>query len=323
MIIEGHEPNPELRYIITFSGGKDSVATWLYLTRELLLPKVECIFSDTGHEADQTYEYIGLLEREHGLPIERIQPTIEDFRGEMGEAKIRERLGVPEGVDVWQEPLTMERLSILKRRFPSTMARFCTEHLKLIPMRNWVKTRVEDFDSAVMVTGVRAQESIARAGRVTWSRDDLTGLMLWMPIHKWTHEEVFALARKHGVPPNPLYLNGMSRVGCWPCIMARKNELAQLAMRYPESYDRLLKMEQRVAEAVGKPAVSFFSNDKTPERFHSETCQASGKTFPTAEDVRRWAMGEISQMDSQLPILFEDDWTEDASSCLSRYGLCE
>jgi hypothetical protein len=105
--------------------------------------------------------------------------------------------------------------------------------------------------------------------------------------------------------------------------MARKNELAQLAMRYPESYDRLLKMEQRVAEAVGKPAMSFFSNDKTPERFHSETCQASGKTFPTAEDVRRWAMGEVSQTDDQLPILFEDDWTEDASSCLSRYGLCE
>jgi hypothetical protein len=112
MIIEGHEPNPGLRYIVTFSGGKDSVATWLYLTRELLLPKVECIFSDTGHEADQTYEYLGLLEREHGLPIERIQPTIEVFRGEMGEAKIRERLGVPEGVDVWKEPLTMERLSM-------------------------------------------------------------------------------------------------------------------------------------------------------------------------------------------------------------------
>jgi 3'-phosphoadenosine 5'-phosphosulfate sulfotransferase (PAPS reductase)/FAD synthetase len=217
----------------------------------------------------------------------------------------------------------MERLSILKRRMPSPMARFCTIHLKQIPMARWCKANVQDPDRTILVTGVRAQESRARSTRVTFSPDSLTGMMLWMPIHKWTHDQVFEIHRQYQIPPNPLYLNGMGRVGCWPCIMAKKEELAAIAIRYPETFDRLQKMEERAAAATGKPAMSFFSNDKTPARFHSETCQQSGKTFPTAKDVKRWALGEIPQTSNQLPILFEEDWTEDSACCLSQYGLCE
>jgi 3'-phosphoadenosine 5'-phosphosulfate sulfotransferase (PAPS reductase)/FAD synthetase len=146
--------------------------------------------------------------------------------------------------------------------------------------------------------------------------------MMWMPIHKWTHEEVFAMHDKHGIPPNPLYRNGMGRVGCWPCIMCRKQELAAIAKRFPECFDELQEKENRVAEAVGKPKMSFFSNYKTPEKFHSETCDKTGKSFPSATDVRLWALGE-EPANSKQPMLFEEDDTEDAYACTSQYGLCE
>lgn len=328
-MIEGHEPNPALQYVVTFSGGKDSVATWLYLTRELALPNVTCLFSNTGHESEITYQYLDDLKRDHGLPLEIMQPTLEDFRGELVEEKIRERMSVAYGpewldpaFDVWSQPLDMERLGVLKRRFPSSMARFCTIHLKVLPMARWMKTNRDQ--ETILVTGVRAQESLARAERTTWTRDQPTGCMMWLPIHKWTHEQVFELHRKHGVPPNPLYLAGMSRVGCWPCIMCRKSELAAMAQRFPEVFDRLLAMEQRCAHASGKPAMSFFSNYKTPERFHTQECDRTGKSFPSATDVRFWALGEESANSQchQLP-LFEEDWTEDAMACTSQYGLCE
>lgn len=41
-------------YVLGFSGGKDSVATWLYLTRVLKLKKVVCLFADTGHEFEDS-----------------------------------------------------------------------------------------------------------------------------------------------------------------------------------------------------------------------------------------------------------------------------
>jgi hypothetical protein len=49
--------------------------------------------------------------------------------------------------------LTMERLAILKRRFPSTMVRFCTTHLKLRPQSRVMKSW--DTTGVIRVAGVR------------------------------------------------------------------------------------------------------------------------------------------------------------------------
>ena len=327
MLIEGHVPDPALNYVASFSGGKDSCALWLYLTKELKLPHVTCIFADTGHEASITHQYLDLLEKQHGLPLVRLQPTLEDFRGELKEENIRERMRVTTGdpvwldpaFDVWSQHLDMERLAILKRRFPSTMTRFCTSHLKQRPCSRWLKANCDP--QTILATGVRAQESEARAAKCTFALDKMSGLWLWMPIHKLTHEEVFALHAKWGIPPNPLYLLGAGRVGCYPCIMARKVELAAIANRNPACFDNLLAMEQRVAKAVGKPMMSFFSNYKCPARFHSGV-DVNGKTFPTADDVRRWAMEAVEELD-EFDKYFVEDAQEDGYACSSVYGLCE
>jgi 3'-phosphoadenosine 5'-phosphosulfate sulfotransferase (PAPS reductase)/FAD synthetase len=279
------------------------------------------MFSDTGHEAPEVSTYIDMLEREHGLVIERVQPLIEDMRGELVRAKIADRLGLPDDDDVWSHPLTMETLSVLKRRFPSAMVRFCTTYLKLRPqarvMGDW------DMSGVVRVAGVRAQESAARAMRPDWvDHDDVFGCPLWLPIHSWTHDEVFQKHAEHGIPPNPLYLQGMARVGCWPCIMARKSELRSMAENRPDAFVSLAEMEDRVAASVGVPAISFFSNYTTPRRYHSQVCGNTGESFPVAEDIRLWALGS-EPADSGQSLLFEDDWTEDNDTCSSQYGLCE
>ena len=316
-------PDPEKHYVISFSGGKDSVATWLYLTRELRLPRVTCTFADTGHEWPGLAGYLDLLEYEYGCPLVRIQPILEDVRGELVPEKIADRLGLDaSSPDFWQQPLTMERLAIIKRRFPSTTVRFCTMHLKLIPMLRWTRESC-DVSETVRVSGVRAEESSARASRPVWGDDELFGCLLWLPIHAWSVEQVFAIHAKYNVPPNPLYLNGCSRVGCFPCIMARKTELAQLSIRYPdESFGALKAMEDRVSAATGGQR-SFFSKGKVPERYASHVDPKSGERFPDAEDVRRWALNEPPALSGQEMFGFEEDLTEDASMCLSMYGLCE
>jgi 3'-phosphoadenosine 5'-phosphosulfate sulfotransferase (PAPS reductase)/FAD synthetase len=314
-------PDPSLHYVCGFSGGKDSVATWLHLTRDLKLPNVTCLFADVGHEFPETHAYLDLLENDHGLPLVRLTPTMRDMKGELKPEKICERLGLDPESDWEDTPLGMEQLAILKRRFPSTTVRFCTTILKLSPSRRWMNENC-DFEKTIRVSGVRAQESTARAAKDPCAFDDYIGCTLWMPIHAWTHEEVFDLHAKYGIPPNPLYKEGMGRVGCAPCIMARKSELAAIAERKPEAFEKLAAMEDRVAAAVGKEKMSFFATGKTPERFASHICPNSGKRFPDANDVRLWSLGEPPSYGT-LSLVFEEDWKEDASSCQSQYGLCE
>lgn len=349
--------DPTKTYLIGFSGGKDSVATWLYLTRELNLPNVVCTFADTSHESQLTMEYLDLLQREHDCPLVKVQPLLVDLTGQLQTWKICWRLGLrqyipwatttdlshemeieqerffeergilPENVEVlngWQaELLTMERLAIIKRRFPSPKVRFCTTFLKLVPQKRWLDANFPDLTKVVRVSGVRAEESAARATRPEWTEvDEVFGCPLWLPIHKWTHDEVFDCHKRHGVPVNPLYLHGCGRVGCFPCINAKKSELAAIASRFPEAFVSLSDMENRVGESAGMKKLSFFSHGKTPRKYESHVCQNSGETFPDAEDVRLWATGEPARSEGSLPF-FEEDWTEDVQQCLSQYGLCE
>lgn len=319
-------PNPSLHYVVGFSGGKDSVAAWLHLTRELQLPHVTCLYADTGHEFPELADYLTLLERDHGLPLVRITPTLRDMEGELSEELMRERLGIPD-VDGWRDtPLTMESLAILKRRFPSATVRFCTTLLKLSPSRRWTDVHFPDRSAVVRVSGVRAQESRSRAMLSPITHDDFMGCLYWLPIHTWTHEQVFECHRRHGVPPNPLYLQGMGRVGCAPCIMAKKCELRAIAERRPDTFDRLDAMERRVSAAVADHVdrITFFSTGKTSRAYASHSCSKTGKPLNDAYAVRDWALSapDESEIDLFEDQTFDDD-RADATVCQSRYGLCE
>jgi 3'-phosphoadenosine 5'-phosphosulfate sulfotransferase (PAPS reductase)/FAD synthetase len=327
-----HGLDRNAHYIVGFSGGKDSVASWLYLSRDLQLPNVLCTFANTSHESIQTLLYMLTLRDSYGLPLVFIQPTMacltDKVWGRSSREMIAERMSIPiEDVD--RTPLTMENLSIIKQRFPSPTKRFCTTFLKLVPRLHWLSETYGPHPMRVpivMVSGVRSDESQSRACRPDFEEHDpVFGVPLWLPIKQWTATEVFAINERYGIPVNPLYKQGQPRVGCFPCIMQRKEALCQLATRIPPALSALGDMESRVAEAVGKPAMSFFAAKTTPPRYRSQFDEQSGKRFAVAEDIRRWAMGDAPQDNDLLSVIsdFEEDWTEDAYQCSSMYGLCE
>lgn len=57
-----------MKIIVTFSGGKDSLASLLW-TRENLAKDFITVFCDTGWEHPFTYEYIEHIRRELGLNL--------------------------------------------------------------------------------------------------------------------------------------------------------------------------------------------------------------------------------------------------------------
>lgn len=296
-------PDPAKTYIVSMSGGKDSTAMWLHLTRELKLPNVIALFADTGWEHQLTYDYLDYLEVEVG-PIVRVKPAL-DF----------------------------VQLAKKKKRFPSTKARFCTELLKMKPAREWMEAQFASGaivrENAVQCSGVRHEESPARARMGEWVElDDYNKLPQWRPIIRWTWQEVFACHDRHGVLPNPLYKLGMGRVGCMPCIMANMGELKEIAERFPEVVVKVAEAEVEVSRGDGDPS-SFFAADTIPERFRSRTWThpKTGEVHKVAAAHDVFAYVQLEKAEKQfggkLPALFEEPDNENLGVCSSIYGLCE
>lgn len=297
-------PDPSKSYLVSISGGKDSTAMWLYLKRELKLPNLIPLFSDTGWEHPLTYEYLDYLEHELG-PLIRV-------RAERDMLEAATHKGI----------------------FPSKMQRWCTRDLKMHPCREWLR---EQFDSGalkredvIQCSGVRHEESPSRAKMAEFAEmDDFNKLPQWRPIISWTWQEVFAMHDKHGVEANPLYKLGMGRVGCMPCIFATIPELGEIARRFPEVVDKVAAAERSVAanRKVVRPA-SFFSSDKIPERFRSMSyVDEDGVTQKVGSAADIFAYAKLEKPErlygAAMTPLFVEPENEDLGSCSSIYGLCE
>lgn len=218
-------------------------------------------------------------------------------------------------------------LCIWKGRFPSTRRRFCSEELKAYPIRDHVYTPLNaDGYTVVSWQGVRADESANRAHLDVVDQPS-ADVIVYRPIITWTADDVFEAHRRHGIKPNPLYTQGMGRVGCMPCIHASKREIAEIARRWPKVIDWLERMETEASKA-SKYSISTFGDLRKllPEAdydigsFLSEEYTGSNGALSKTHGIRayvKWAQtsrgGRQQQLDLSPPI----------AACSSIYHLCE
>ncbi|MCX5518477.1 phosphoadenosine phosphosulfate reductase family protein [Kaistia defluvii] len=281
-----NHPQP-WEHVVSVSGGKDSTALYL-LAIERGMP-FTAVFADTGHEHPATYEYIAqLAERAGGPPILTVKA---DFT----EAMARKRAfilakwpaaGVP--IDRVERAAALMRptgipfldLVMVKGRFPGAKSRFCTDELKIAPMWFGVQKPVlEAGRSLISWQGVRAEESLVRRQMLRWQRVNLAPFSLpkrereaawafraytYRPIHSWLLADVFAMHDRHGIAPNPLYARGAERVGCWPCIFAKKDEIRLIAQIDPSAIDRVEEWESIAGGVSKRGAATFFCATDDP-----------------------------------------------------------
>lgn len=265
--------------VASVSGGKDSTALMLAL-RDAGVP-FRSVFADTGWEAPETYAYLDTLRAVIG-PIDVVHP-----KRDMKES-IRHRTSPP-----------------------TRMARWCTGELKLQPLRAYHDALCVGDVETVSAMGIRADESESRAKMPMWADDDEWGGFVWRPLLHWTIGDVIDLHRRHGVPMNPLYHGGAERVGCYPCIFSRKEEIRLL----PEW--RIAEIEALEAETTAERARR---NAETPGRYAHEQ-----STFFQTRDVGRvmgireiHAWSRTERGGKQLPLL----QPLPQGGCM-RWGTCE
>lgn len=211
-------------------------------------------------------------------------------------------------------------LCMLKGRFPSRTAQFCTERLKLEPINAIVHPLLNTGGSVVSWIGEMAEESPRRANKPAMERIRWDGggqLVLYRPIHKWTKADNFALAKRHGVLSNPLYKMGFRRVGCLLCINCEKQEIAQADQRFPDVIDRIREWEQIVALVSRRGDATFFPAPMIPGADTDTTRARIDEAVVWARTTRGGKQFDLLQR------LARDQADATGAMCESAYGLCE
>jgi 3'-phosphoadenosine 5'-phosphosulfate sulfotransferase (PAPS reductase)/FAD synthetase len=246
-IKSGH-PSIEPRLIVGVSGGKDSTATCLHLMELGYAPSdFDRVFMDTGWESPEVYIYLDRLESLIG-PIHRInlEVPVPPDRLEVL-SRIEEQLG-------HKSPMVREVLRYLT--FPNGLVRWCTRKLKMEPLLNYLNGLDHDV---VNVVGIRGAESQTRAAMPHHEWSDGLDCWVWRPLMDWSLQDVIDIHTRWQLEPNPMYFAGSARVGCHPCIYARKGEIRTLAETDPDRIDLIRLLENEVSKLAGEER-SFFKS---------------------------------------------------------------
>ena len=305
--------------VVSVSGGKDSTAT-LLLALERNAPNIHAIFCDTGHEHPSTYEYIEQLAKFTGVEIKTLRA---DFTSQIEKRRAY--------VDAhWPEPQRTNALAVLKPSgsafldlcmvkscFPSSGRRFCTSELKVFPAQRFFESIVDSYERIESWVGVRADESLARSKALPiemeyGNEETGHGLYIVRPILNWSAYETIGYIQGKGCPLNPLYLQGMGRVGCMPCIMSRKTEISEIAKRFPAEIERVAEWERIVSACSLRETSTFFYA-------HRDPLAPEDNILLETHGIRNivdWANSGRGGVQRLLEL-------DEGGGCNSVYGLCE
>lgn len=148
--------------VISFSGGRTSGYMLRRILDEGLRPDVHVIFADTGKERDETYQFVCEIERRWCL-VHRV------FR-----------------------PGYFTQLITDRNVLPNPVMRFCTQELKIRPMRDWMLAR--GYEHWTNVVGIRADEPrrVARMTEAAEKRSERWDIALPLALAGVTEAEVMA-----------------------------------------------------------------------------------------------------------------------------------
>ena len=197
------EQNPHLEANVSYSGGKDSLATLLVVIKAI--GKVPMLFADTGMEFPETYANVDEASRHYGLDVIRT-----------------------DGKNLFWE-------NFKRQGPPAVNARWCCKVCKLTPVANLIR---EQWGECLSFIGQRRYESAARAqsDRV-WRNPNVRGQLSAAPIHHWTALHVWLYLLREHAPYNILYEHHLDRIGCFMCPSSDMALIHMIEADYPQLWD--------------------------------------------------------------------------------------
>lgn len=253
------------KYIVAFSGGKDSTACFLHLL-ELGIPKdkIELWHHEIDGKDDPfmdwniTPDYCRAFAKAFNVPI-YFSWKQGGFKREMMR---KNQLTAP--ISFENEDLSISFVGGVsgnkntRRKFPQISAnlsvRWCSAYLKIdvctAAIRN--QDRFKGIKTLV-ISGERGEESTARSNYAIFEPDraDLrNGVKFqrhvdrWRPIRDWEEAKVWEIMERHSVRAHPAYFLGWGRVSCLFCIFGDKDQFCSAYCVSSNQGDEIIQLEK-------------------------------------------------------------------------------
>ena len=255
------------RFVVGFSGGKDSLACLLHLLDsgvdrsriELWHHEIDGREGSALMDWPSTPAYCRRVAAALEVPI-YFSWKIGGFEREMlryMQTTAGCKFEMPGG-EVGEAGGKSNSPGCTRNAFPQVIAdlttRWCSAYLKIdvgvMALRNQPRF---NHSKTLFVTGERAQESPARARRGDFenhkadARSGKLGRHIdhWRPVHSWTTEQVWNIVRAHGILPHPAYRLGWGRLSCMKCIFGSAAQWATVRQIDPEGFELVARYEEQ------------------------------------------------------------------------------
>lgn len=270
------------KYIVFFSGGKDSTALFLHLL-EIGIPvsKIELWHHEIDGKGEQfmdwecTKSYCEAFAKQFNVPIYfswkeggfKREMLREDsatapifFQIPEEEYKANHRIqrfsmsngfyGITGGNGPTGTRLKFPQVS------PDLSVRWCSPYLKIDVGATAIRNQIR-FNSikTIVLSGERGEESTARGNYEILERDrsDLRDgkkfqrwVDRWRPIRDWSEKQIWDIIKRHSIRVHPAYYLGYGRVSCKFCIFGNKNQFATSYAISPEQGEKIIRMEEKI-----------------------------------------------------------------------------
>lgn len=223
-------------FYVSHSGGKDSQAMYIALSRVVPHDQIVVVHADLGKvEWDGVQDHINAT-IQHPLNVVRANKTFFDM--------VRHRAATRPDVPPW----------------PSSATRQCTSDLKRGPIHKFIRNdmKARGATLAINCTGIRAEESPARKKKAPFKllaslclkeRTLKSGKVIpgrevyeYMPIHHLTTRHVFWIIKQASQRPHPAYSRN-KRLSCVICIMGCDSDILHGSEQRPDLVDEISEIE--------------------------------------------------------------------------------
>jgi 3'-phosphoadenosine 5'-phosphosulfate sulfotransferase (PAPS reductase)/FAD synthetase len=221
------------KYVVSFSGGKDSTAMLLRLIEEKK-PIDAIIYFDCGSfEWPQMSEHIKLVEKNTGKQIIKIH-SHKDF------LELASKL----------QPNNKEI-----NGWPTPMMRWCTM-IKI----NMIRQTLRPYRPYIQYIGFSSDENdrVLKASASGSSSQKVKFFKNRFPLVEWNMKESDCLkyCKDHGYHWDGLYDN-FSRVSCWCCPLQNNTDLFKLCKKYPEMWKKLKQWDALMPDRFKRDPLIF------------------------------------------------------------------
>jgi len=217
--------DPNIRHIISVSGGKDSAALAVYMKQNYPQIPVEYVFCDTGCELPETYDFLERMEALLGVEVVRLNA--------LATLGIEAKPG-RNPFDVWLN-------EIYGGFLPNPRSRWCTRVLKIKPFEDYVGD-----DYAYSYIGIRGDED--REGYTPKKPPRISDRPNIIPVYPFKDDGLGLVEIKQILDDSglglPDYYQWRSRSGCYFCFYQQLAEWQGLEEQHPELFEKAKDYEK-------------------------------------------------------------------------------